>query len=61
MERSRLYTYLTGAALAVAAAVVYLATKDATLTALLGGAAGTVLGYAKQHVADKPEPPKAAS
>lgn len=53
MEKSRLATYAVGALLAIAAAVVYLATKNVELTAMLSTAAAGVIGYAKQHVADK--------
>lgn len=58
MEKSRIATYAVGALLAIAAAVVYLATKNVELTAMLSTAASGVIGYAKQHVADKAPTPE---
>lgn len=53
MERSRLITYAVGALLAIAGALVFWATKDMTQASPLLIASAGVLGYAKQHVADK--------
>lgn len=60
MEKSRLATYAVGALLGISAAVVYLATKNVELTAMLSTAAAGVLGYAKQHVADRSAPATAS-
>lgn len=59
MEKSRLATYAVGALLALAAAGAGFA-KQNELALSLGGAALFVLGYAKQHVADKPVPTPAS-
>jgi hypothetical protein len=61
VNKSRLYTYLTGALLGLAAAVVYYLTRGADgsewskpLVLSLSGSAAFVVGWATQHVADAP-------